>query len=98
MNTNIKTREYTTVSEVSGPLMVVEGVEGVGYNEIVDIETPTGEKRSGQVLDASGGKLQPLWGHRPACNLQLLFLIDNIILSCTWTFKDPRIVKAFSKK
>ena len=26
MNTNIKTREYTTVSEVSGPLMVVEGV------------------------------------------------------------------------
>ncbi len=53
MNTNIKTREYTTVSEVSGPLMVVEGVEGVGYNEIVDIETPTGEKRSGQVLEVS---------------------------------------------
>ena len=48
MNTNIKTREYTTISEVSGPLMVVEGVEGVGYNEIVDIETPNGEKRSGQ--------------------------------------------------
>ena len=53
MNTNIKTREYTTVSEVSGPLMVVEGVEGVGYNEIVDIETPTGEKRSGQVLEVT---------------------------------------------
>ena len=50
MNTNIKTREYTTVSEVSGPLMVVEGVEGVGYNEIVDIETPTGEKRSDKFL------------------------------------------------
>ena len=53
MNTNIKTREYTTVSEVSGPLMIVEGVEGVGYNEIVDIETPTGEKRSGQVLEVT---------------------------------------------
>ena len=53
MNTNIKTREYTTVSEVSGPLMVVEGVEGVGYNEIVDIETPNGEKRSGQVLEVT---------------------------------------------
>ena len=51
MNTNIKTREYTTVTEVSGPLMVVEGVEGVAYNEIVDIETPNGEKRSGQVLE-----------------------------------------------
>ena len=51
MNTNIKTREYTTVSEVSGPLMIVEGVEGVAYNEIVEIETPNGEHRSGQVLE-----------------------------------------------
>ena len=32
---DIKTREYTTVSEVSGPLMVVQDVEGVAYNEIV---------------------------------------------------------------
>ena len=30
MDLNIKTREYTTVSEVSGPLMIVEGVEDVG--------------------------------------------------------------------
>ena len=51
MNTDIKTREYTTVTEVAGPLMVVEGVEGVAYNEMVDIETPAGEKRSGQVLE-----------------------------------------------
>jgi V/A-type H+-transporting ATPase subunit B len=40
MNTNIKTREYTTVAEVAGPLMIVEDVEGVAYSEIVDIETP----------------------------------------------------------
>jgi len=51
MNTNIKTREYTTVTEVSGPLMIVEGVEGVAYNEIVEIETPNGEQRRGQVLE-----------------------------------------------
>lgn len=51
MNADIKTREYTTVSEVSGPLMIVEGVEGVAYNEIVEIETPAGESRSGQVLE-----------------------------------------------
>jgi V/A-type H+-transporting ATPase subunit B len=50
-NVDIKTREYTTVAEVSGPLMVVEGVEGVAYNEIVEIETPSGENRSGQVLE-----------------------------------------------
>lgn len=51
MNSNIKTREYTTVTEVAGPLMVVEGVEGVGYDEIVDIVTPDGENRQGQVLE-----------------------------------------------
>ncbi|RBQ24078.1 V-type ATP synthase beta chain [Candidatus Methanobinarius endosymbioticus] len=51
MNTDIKTREYTTVTDVSGPLMIVEGVEGVAYNEIVEIETPNGEIRRGQVLE-----------------------------------------------
>jgi len=51
MKVDIKTREYTTVSEVSGPLMIVEGVEGAAYGEIVEIETPTGERRRGQVLE-----------------------------------------------
>jgi len=54
MKANIKTREYTTVSEVAGPLMIVEGVEGVAYSEIVDIETPSGEMRRGQVLEVKG--------------------------------------------
>ena len=54
MNANIKTREYTTVSEVAGPLMIVEGVEGVAYKEIVDIETPNGEMRRGEVLEEPG--------------------------------------------
>jgi V/A-type H+-transporting ATPase subunit B len=51
----IKTREYTTVSEVAGPLMVVEGVEGVAYGEVVDIQTPEGEMRRGQVLESGRG-------------------------------------------
>ncbi|KAF5075594.1 ATP synthase subunit B [Methanobacterium aggregans] len=51
MKIDIKTREYTTVSEVSGPLMIVEGVEGVAYGEIVEIETPAGDHRRGQVLE-----------------------------------------------
>lgn len=53
-NTNIK--EYTSVTEVAGPLMVVEGIEGVAYGEIVDIVTPGGEKRRGQVLEAREDK------------------------------------------
>jgi len=44
--------EYTTVSEVSGPIMVVEGVKDVSYNEVVKIRTVDGEERTGQVLEA----------------------------------------------
>lgn len=49
-------KEYKTVREVVGPLMVVDGVEGVKYNELVDIELQTGEKRRGQVLEVNGDK------------------------------------------
>ncbi|MBP2172618.1 V-type ATP synthase subunit B [Methanococcus voltae] len=48
-----KTIEYTSVSRIAGPLMVIEGIEGVSYGEIVDITTPSGEKRTGQVLEAN---------------------------------------------
>ncbi len=44
--------EYTTVSEVSGPLMVVENIKDVAYNEVVKIKTVDGEERTGQVLEA----------------------------------------------
>lgn len=46
-----KTREYMTVSEVTGPLMIVEGISGVGYDEVVEIVTPDGTEKMGQVLD-----------------------------------------------
>jgi len=49
-------KEYKTVKEVVGPLMVVEGVEGVKYEELVDIELQTGEKRRGRVLEINGDK------------------------------------------
>ena len=47
-------KEYKTVTEVVGPLMVVEGVEGVKYDELVEIELQTGEIRRGQVLEIDG--------------------------------------------
>ena len=46
-------KEYKTVSEVVGPLMAVEKVEGVKYEELVEIELQTGEKRRGRVLEVS---------------------------------------------
>ena len=55
MNADIKTREYRTVKEVAGPLMVVEGVEGVAFGEVVRIRTGSGEERTGQVLESREG-------------------------------------------
>jgi len=47
-----KNVEYTTVTEVAGPLMIVEGIKDVAYMEVVKIKTSTGEIRTGQVLEA----------------------------------------------
>lgn len=48
--------EYTTITQISGPLIVVEQVREVHYDELVEVETGTGEVRRGRVLEASEGK------------------------------------------
>ncbi len=45
-------KEYTSIIEVAGPLMIVDNVSDVRYGEVVEIETADGEIRTGQVLDA----------------------------------------------
>ncbi len=49
-------KEYKTVREVVGPLMLVEGTQGVNYDELVEIELQTGEIRHGRVLEISEDK------------------------------------------
>lgn len=49
-------KEYKTVSEVVGPLMAVEGIEGIKYDELVEIQMQNGETRTGQVLEVSEDK------------------------------------------
>ncbi len=49
-------KEYKTVTEVVGPLMVVEGIEGVKYEELVEIEMHNGERRRGKVLEITNDK------------------------------------------
>ena len=49
-------KEYKSVQEVVGPLMIVEGVEGIKYEELVEIQTQTGEKRRGRVLEIDGDR------------------------------------------
>ena len=47
-------KEYKTISEVVGPLMLVENVEGVTYDELGEIVLPNGEKRLCKVLEVNG--------------------------------------------
>ncbi len=48
-------KEYRTIQEVAGPLMLVRGVEGVTYNELGEIELQNGERRRCKVLEIDGG-------------------------------------------
>lgn len=47
-------REYRTIDEVAGPLMVVRDVEDVKYDELGEIELPNGELRRCKVLEIDG--------------------------------------------
>ena len=46
-------KEYKTITEISGPLVFAEVDEPVGYDEIVEITTPSGDTRRGQVLEST---------------------------------------------
>lgn len=49
-------KEYKTIREIVGPLMLVEGVEGVKYNEMVEIVASDGAIRRGKVLEINRDK------------------------------------------
>lgn len=44
-------KEYKTVRDLSGPLMLVDSVSGIAYGELVQIKLASGEVRQGQVLE-----------------------------------------------
>ena len=47
-------REYRTIEEINGPLMVVKKVSGVTYDELAEIELPDGSVRRCKVLEVNG--------------------------------------------
>jgi V/A-type H+-transporting ATPase subunit B len=49
-------KEYSTITEVNGPLIIVNKITNVKYDELVEIELADGEKRRGQVLEVSEDK------------------------------------------
>lgn len=46
-------KEYKSITTISGPLLHVEGVEGVKYDELVNIKLDNGSIRSGRVLEVN---------------------------------------------
>lgn len=50
-------KEYRTIEEVAGPLMLVRKVDGVKYDELGEIELPDGEVRRCRVLEVDGSNV-----------------------------------------
>ena len=49
-------KEYKTIKEIVGPLMLVEGVDGVKYDELVEVVQEDGRLRRGKVLEVRDDK------------------------------------------
>jgi len=49
-------KQYKTIKEIAGPLLMVEGVKGVKYEEMVEVELSDGSKRRGRVLEITEDK------------------------------------------
>lgn len=47
-------RSYKSIREVVGPILIVDNVEGVAYDELVEIYVENDDKRIGQVLEVDG--------------------------------------------
>ena len=48
--------EYKGLSSVNGPIMIVEGVENVAYEEICEINLPDGQTKLGKVIEVAADK------------------------------------------
>ena len=64
-------KEYRTIQEVAGPLMLVKEVENVKYDELGEIELANGEKRRCKVLEIDGSNaLVQLFDSATGINLE----------------------------
>ena len=64
-------KEYRTIQEVAGPLMLVKDVENVKYDELGEIELANGEKRRCKVLEIDGSNaLVQLFDSATGINLE----------------------------
>ncbi|HET6547363.1 MAG TPA: hypothetical protein VFG79_02825, partial [Solirubrobacter sp.] len=55
--TTLYSTEHRTVTHVAGPLLIADHAERVAYDELVEVVTPDGERRRGQVLEITGDRI-----------------------------------------
>ncbi len=48
----IEGREYIGISQIAGPLVFVNGIHNVGYNELAEVVDPDGRVRLGMILES----------------------------------------------
>ncbi len=78
-------REYQGAQKIIGPLLFLENIHNVGYNELVEIKTTEGEERLGVVLETSEGAavVQVFEGTTG------LSLVDTVVRFCGEPLKLP---------
>ena len=87
-------KEYRTIQEVAGPLMLVRGVEGVTYDELGEIELASGETRRCKVLEVNGSDvLVQLFESSTGINLSNRRYVSS---DGAWSLAYPRICLAVS--
>ena len=89
-------KEYMTISEVRGPLMFVEKVDAVHYDELVEVELTSGEVRRGKVLEAHAGRaLVQLFEGTTGIDIQgtKVRFLGRVIEPLVETRRDPKTRK-----
>ena len=91
-------KEYRTIQEVAGPLMLVRGVEDVAFDELGEIELADGETRRCRVLEIDGSNaLVQLFESSAGINLpesQIRFLGHPLQLGVFLTDGDVPLMTA----
>ena len=88
-------KEYRTIEEISGPLMVVRRVSGVTYDELCEIELPNGELRQGKVLEVNGDKAV-VQLFEPSAGINLSRLQNPLPGPSAWSWQSPAICSVAS--
>ena len=82
--------------EIAGPLMVVDGVEGVTYDELGEIELPNGELRRCKVLEVNGDNALSCSSLKPSAGINLAQHQGPLPGPSAWSWPSPRICSAAS--